>query len=149
MGCALKYGQSFFVATRRANAARSRQLYRVSASTKDLLMKNTDLCFLFSSSLNKASLTEISETPKYTKSVSSASRLIRTGGYARYCLIAMRASSHSSFHLAWLAPLRITKNSFRQFVNREMNRLRAANQSVNCCTPFLVAGAEDSKIAFS
>ena len=91
MGCAWKYGRSFFVATQRANAACSRWLYWVSVSTKDLLTKNTGLYFLFSSSLNKAALTETSKTAKYTKSVSSALGLVRTGGYTRYCLIAVRA----------------------------------------------------------
>ena len=123
MGCAWKYGQSFLVATRRANAACSRWLYRVSALAKDLLMKNTSLYFIFSYSLNRAALIETSKTTKYTKSVSPASELERTGGSARYCLITVRALSHSSFHPAWLAPLRVTKNGFRRFVNREMNRL--------------------------
>ena len=149
MGGAWKYGRSFFVATRRANAACSRWLYRVSASVKDLLTKNIGLCFLFSSSLNRAVLIETSETAKYTKSVSPASGLARTGGFARYYLIAVRASSHSSFHPAWLDPLRVTKNGFRLSINREMNRPRVANRSVNCYTPFLEAGAGDSKIALS
>ena len=149
MGCAWKHGRSFLVATRRANAACSRWLYRVSASSKDLLTKNTGLCFLFSYSLNMAALTETSETAKYTKSVSPASELVRTGGSARYCLITMRALSHSSFHLAWFAPLRVTKNGFRRSVNREMNRPRAANRLVWCCTPFLEVGAGDSKITLS
>ena len=48
-----------------------------------------------------------------------------------------------------VAPLRVAKNDFRQFVNREMNRPRAANRPINCCTPFLEAGAGDSKIALS
>ena len=113
MGCAWKYVRSFLVATRRASATCSRWLYRVSTSAKDLLTKNTGLCFLFSSSLNRAALTETSETAKYTKSVSPASGLARTEGSRRYCLIAVRALSHSSFHLAWLAPLRVTKNDFR------------------------------------
>ena len=149
MGCAWKYVRSFFVATWRANVACSRWLYWVSASAKDLLTKNTGLCFLFSSSLNRASLIETSETSKYTKSVLPALGLERTGGFERYCLIVVRASSHSSFHPTWLAPLRVTKNDFRQSVNREMNRLRAANRPVNCCTPYLEAGAGDSKIALS
>ena len=84
MGCAWKYGQSLFVATRRANASCSRWLYRVSTSAKDLMTKNTGLCFLFSSSLNRVALTETSETAKYTKSVTSASGLARIGGSARY-----------------------------------------------------------------
>ena len=97
---------------------------------KDLLMKNTSLFFLFSFSLNRAALTEIFETAKYTKSVSPASGLTRTGGSARYCLIAVRASSHFSFHPAWFAPLRVIKNCFRRFVNRVMNRPRAANRQL-------------------
>ena len=149
MGYAWKYERSFFVATRRANVACSRWLYRVSASAKDLLMKNTGLCFLFSSSLTRAALIETSETAKYTKSVSPASGLVRTRGSARYCLIVAKASSHSSFHPAWLAPLRVVKNDFRRSVNREINYLRAANRPINCCTPFLVAGSGDSKIALS
>ena len=149
MGCAWKYWRSFLVATRKANVAYSRWLYRVSASTKDLLKKNTTLCFLFTSSLNKAALIETSETAKYTKSVSPASRLARIGGSVSYCLIAVRALSHSSFHPAWLAPLRVTKNDYRWSVNQEMNRLRVANRSVSCYTPFLEAGAGDSKIALS
>ena len=100
MGCAWKYGRSFVVATRRANAACLRWMDRVSRFVKDLLTKNTGLCFLFSSSLNKAALIETSETSKYTKSVSPASELTRIGGSARYCLIATRALSHSSFHPA-------------------------------------------------
>ena len=145
MGCAWKYRQSFLVATRRANVACSRWLYRVFASAKDLLRKNTGLCFRFTSSLNRAALIETSKTAKYTKSVSLASGLARTGGSARYCLIVVRALSHSSFHLAWLAPLRVTKNDFRRSVNREMNGPRPANRPVNCCTPFLETGAGDSK----
>ena len=149
MECAWKYGRSFLVATRGANAACSRWLYRVSTLAKDLLTKNTSLGFLFSSSLNRAALTETSETAKYTKSVSPTSRLARTGGSARYCLIAVKALSHSSFHPAWLAPLKVTKNGFRWFVNREKNSPRAANRPVSCYTPFLEAGARDSKIALS
>ena len=75
-------------------------MYRVSALAKDLLMKNTSLRFLFTSSLNKAALTKTSETAKYTKSVSLASGLAKIEGFARYCLIVVRASSHSSFHPA-------------------------------------------------
>ena len=149
MGCAWKYGRSFLVSTWRANAAYSRWLYWVSASAKDLLTKNIGLCFQFSSSLNKAALIETSETAKYTKSVSPASGLSRTRGSARYCLIAVRASSHSSFYSAWLAPLRVTKNDFMRSVYREMNRPKAANRPVSCCTPFLKVGVEDSKIALS
>ena len=117
MGCAWKYGRSFFVATWTANAASSRWLYRVSMSAKDLLTKNNGLFFLFSSSLNRAILTKKSETARYTKGVSPASRLARNGGSVRYCLITVRASSHSSFHSARLAPLRVVKNDFRRSVN--------------------------------
>ena len=70
-------------------------------------------------------------------SVSPASGLARTGGSTRCCLISMRDLSHSSFHLALLAPLRVTKNGFRWSVNREMNRPRAANRLVSYCTLFL------------
>ena len=148
IGCAWKYGRRFFVATWRANVACLRWLYRVSASTKDLLTKNTGLCFIFSSSLNRATLIKTFETAKYTKSVLPTS-IVRTGGSARYCLIVVRASSHSSFHSAWLALLRVTKNGFRRFVNLEMNRPRVANRPVNYCTPFLEGGAGDSKVALS
>ena len=112
-------------------------------------MKNIGLCFLFSSSLNKVALIETSEIVKYTKSVSQTSRLARTGGFARYYLIVVRALSHSSFHPTQLAPLRVTKNGFRRSVNREMNRPRAANRPVSYYTPFLETGARDSKIALS
>ena len=149
MGCAWKNGRSFFVATRRANVACSRWLYRVSASVMDLLTKNTGHYFLFSSSFNRAAITETSETAKYTKRVSPASGLARTGGSARYCLIALRPSSHSSFHSTRLVPLRVKKNGFRRSVNREMNYPKTANRPVNCCTPFLEAGARDSRIALS
>ena len=112
-------------------------------------MKNTGLFFIFSSSLNRAVLTETSKTAKYTKSVSPASGLARTRGSARYCLIVVRALSHSSFHPVWLAPLRVIMNGFRRSVNREMNCPRATNRPVNYCNPFLEAGAGDSKIALS
>ena len=127
MGCVWKYGRSFFVAKRRANATCPRWLYQVSMLAKDLPMKNTSLCFLFSSSLNRAALIKISKTAKYTKSVSPASGLARTGGSTRYCLIAVRASSHSSFHPAWLAPLKVTKNGFRRSINQDMNCPKEAN----------------------
>ena len=64
IGCAWKYGRSFLAATRIANAACSRWVYRVSASDGDLLTKNIGPCFQFSSSLNNAALTEIYETAK-------------------------------------------------------------------------------------
>ena len=60
----LEVGGSFLAAIRRAKAACSRWLYLVSASAKDLLTKNTDLCFLSSFSLNNAALTAMSETAK-------------------------------------------------------------------------------------
>ena len=47
------------------------------------MIKNIGLCLLFSSTLNRAKLTETSETAKYTKNVSPASRLARTGGSIR------------------------------------------------------------------
>ena len=87
MGCAWKYGRSFLVSTRRAKAACLRWLYLVFASTKDLLTKNTGLCLLFVFSLNRAALTVTSETVRYTKSVSPALGLARTGGSSKYFLI--------------------------------------------------------------
>ena len=68
-----------------------RRLYLVSASAKDLLTKNTGFYLASSLSLNRATLTAISETAKYMKSVSPVSGLARTGGSARYCLIAIKA----------------------------------------------------------
>ena len=136
MGCAWKYGWSFFVATWRANVACSRWLYRVSPSVKDLLTKNTGLCFLFSSSLNRATLTKTSKIVKYTKSVSPASGLARTEGSARYRLITVRASSHSSFHPAWLTLLRVAKNEFRRSVNREINSPGRPTGQLTIVLPF-------------
>ena len=54
-------------------------------------------------SLNRAALTTTSETAKYTKSVSPASRLARIGGLAKYCLIRVK-HDHSlhSIRLDWL-----------------------------------------------
>ena len=83
----------------------------------DLLTKNTGFYFLFSSSLNMVELTKEFETTRYMNSVSLASGLARTRGFARYYFMALRASSHSSFHLARLAPLRVTKNGFTRSVN--------------------------------
>ena len=91
MGCAWKYERSFLVTTRRAKAACSRWLYLVSASTKDLLTKNTGLCLPSLFSLNKVAFTATSETARYTKSVLLALGLTRTGGSARYCLIVIKA----------------------------------------------------------
>ena len=82
-----------------------------------LLTKNTGLCLPSSFSLNRAALTATSKTAKYTKSVSPASALARTGGSAKYYLIAIKVLSHSSFHPARLAPLRVAKNGFRRSVN--------------------------------
>ena len=55
----------------------------VSASAKDLLTKNTSLWFLSSQSLNRTTLTKTFETAKYMKSVSPASGLVSTGGFAK------------------------------------------------------------------
>ena len=52
----LEVRASFLATTQRAGAAYSRRVYRVSASNRDLLTKNTSLYFQFSSSLNKAAL---------------------------------------------------------------------------------------------
>ena len=52
------------MAVRRAKVARSRWLYLVSASVKDLLTKNTGLNFASPHSLNKAALTAISEAAR-------------------------------------------------------------------------------------
>ena len=91
MGCAWKYERSFLVATWRAKVACSRWLYLVSASAKDLLTKNTGLYLPSVFSLNRATLTVTSKTARYTKSVSTTSRLARTGGSARYYLITIKA----------------------------------------------------------
>ena len=63
-GWAWKYGQSFWAAVRRAEAARSRWVYLVSASVKDLLIKNIGLNFASPHSLNKVALTAISDVAK-------------------------------------------------------------------------------------
>ena len=98
-------------------------------------------------SLNRVALTATSETAKYTKSVSPVSESVRIGGFAKYCLMWVKARSHSSFHLVRLASLRTEKNGFMRSVNWEINRPRATNRSVSCCTPFLELGSGDSKIA--
>ena len=77
------------------------------------------------------------------------SRLVRIGGSAKYCLIQIKARSHSSFHPTRLAPLRATKNGFKRSVNQEINRLKAANWPVDRCTSFLELGAGDSRMALS
>ena len=97
--------------------------------------------------LSRATLTTTSETTKYTKSVSLASGLVRIGGFSKYCLIWVKARSHSSFHLARLASLRAAKKGFMRAMNWEINCPRLANRSVSCCTLFLELGAGDSKIA--
>ena len=116
-------------------------------SSRDLLTKNTGFYLLSLFSLNRAAFTATSETTKYTKSVFPVSELARIGGLAKYCLIWVKARSHSSFHPSRLACLTTVKNGFRRSVNREINRPRVANQLVNCCTPFLELRARDSKIA--
>ena len=63
-GWAWKYGRSFWAAVCRAKAAYSRWVYLVSASVKDLLIKNTGLNFASTHSLNKATLTAISDAAK-------------------------------------------------------------------------------------
>ena len=77
------------------------------------------------------------------------SGLVRIGGSAKYCLIWIKARSHSSFHLARLAPFRAAKNGFKLSVNREINRPKAANQPISRCTYFLELGAGDSWMALS
>ena len=79
--------------------------------------------------------------------MSPASELTRIGGSFRYCLISMNARSHSSFHSAWLALLRVVKKSFKRSVNREIKRPRSANRPVSCWIPFLELGAGDYKMA--
>ena len=116
---------------RRAKAACSRQLYLVFTSAKDLLMKNTGLCLPSSFSLNNVTLTIVSETAKKTKRVLLVSGFARIGGSAKYCLIWIKARSHSSFHLARLAPLRAMKNGFKRSMNQEINRPKAANLPVS------------------
>ena len=58
----LEVGSEFFDATLRASAACSRQVYRVSSSGRDFLIKNMGFCCRCSSSLNKVALTETSKT---------------------------------------------------------------------------------------
>ena len=78
--------------------------------------------------------------------MSPASGLTRIWGSVGYCLIAMNARSHSSFHSARLAPLRVVKKGFKRSVNREIKRPKAANQKISCWIPFLELGAGDCKI---
>ena len=77
------------------------------------------------------------------------SGLVRIGGSAKYCLIRVKARSHSSFHPARLAPLRVAKKGFKWSMNREINRPKAADRPVSYCTPFLELGAGDSRMALS
>ena len=81
--------------------------------------------------------------------MSPASGLTRIGGSVRYCLIAKNAWSHSSFHSARLALLRVVKKGFKRSVNREIKRPRAANRPVSCWIPFLELGAGDYNMALS
>ena len=77
------------------------------------------------------------------------SGLARIRGLAKYCLIWIKARSHSSFHPARLAPLRVAKNGFKRFVYREINHPKATNRPVSHCTSFLELGAGDSRMALS
>ena len=77
------------------------------------------------------------------------SGLARIGDSAKYCLIWIKAQSHSSFHLVRLAPLKVVKNGFKRSVNREINRPKAANRLVSCCTSFLELEAGDSRMTLS
>ena len=81
--------------------------------------------------------------------MSLASGLTRIGGSVRYYLIFVNAWSHSSFHSARSAPLRVVKKGFKRSVNREIKRARAANRPVSCLIPFLGLGASDCKMALS
>ena len=81
--------------------------------------------------------------------MSSASGLTRIRGSVRYCLITMNARSHSSFHSARLAPLRVAKKGFKRSVNREIKHPRAVNRPVSSWIPFLELGAGDCKMALS
>ena len=81
--------------------------------------------------------------------MSSASGFTRIRGSARYFLMAMNARSHSSFHSARLAPLRVAKKGFKWSVKREIKHPRAANRSISCWIPFLELGAGDCKMALS
>ena len=58
----LEIGAQFLAATLRASAAYSRRVYRVSASDRDLLIKNMGFYYLCSSYLNKVALIETPET---------------------------------------------------------------------------------------
>ena len=60
----LEAGESFLAAIRRASTTCSRLVFQVSASDRDLLMKNIGPCFQFSFSLNKAELTKAFDTAK-------------------------------------------------------------------------------------
>ena len=81
--------------------------------------------------------------------MSPASGITRIGGSVRYCFIAMNARSHSSFHSARLAPLKVAKKGFKTSVNREIKCPRAANWPISCWIPFLELGAGDCKMALS
>ena len=81
--------------------------------------------------------------------MSPTTGLTRIKSSVKYCLIAMNARSHSSFHSARLAPLRVAKKGFKQTVNREIKRPRAANRPASCWIPFLELGAGDCRMALS
>ena len=81
--------------------------------------------------------------------MSPASGITRIGGSIRYCFIALNAWSHSSFHSARLAPLRVAKKGFKRSVNREIKRPRVANRPISYWIPFLELGPGDCKMALS
>ena len=81
--------------------------------------------------------------------MSPAFKLTRIRGSVRYFLIATNSRSHSSFHSARLAPLKVVKKGFKWSMNREIKRPRAANWQVSCWIPFLELGAGDYKMALS
>ena len=67
----------------------------------------------------------------------------------RYFLIARKARSHSSSHLARLAPFRVVKKGFSRSVQREIKLPRAASRPISCWICFLELGADDYRMAFS
>ena len=60
----LEVGAKLLAATWRASVACSRRVYCVFASDRDFLINNIGLSFCFSSSLNKATLIEASDTAR-------------------------------------------------------------------------------------
>ena len=77
------------------------------------------------------------------------SGLVSIGGSAKYCLIWIKARSHSSFHPTRLAPFKAAKNGFKRSVNQEINHPKAANRPVSRYTFFLELGAGNSRMALS